>query len=171
MPCGNARSAKYRLDNSKKISAQRKNKYLVNPVPAKLRAKIWTKENKDRQKENNKKWHEANPESHKNSVKNYEQKNTWVNDVRNQNRRARKALAGGKLTKGLRDKLFNLQRGKCACGCGSKLDSNSHLDHIMPLALGGCNEDWNIQLLSPECNKQKHAKHPVDFMQQRGFLI
>lgn len=45
------------------------------------------------------------------------------------------------------------------------------MDHIMPLALGGTNTDDNIQLLCPTCNRSKHAKHPVDFMQQRGFLL
>jgi len=41
----------------------------------------------------------------------------------------------------------------------------------MPLALGGANADDNIQLLRSTCNQQKHAKHPVDFMQQKGFLL
>lgn len=41
----------------------------------------------------------------------------------------------------------------------------------MPLALGGANEDWNIQLLRQRCNNQKKAKHPVDFMQSKGYLL
>ena len=86
------------------------------------------------------------------------------------NRRARENTAGGNLSHGLADKLFKLQRGKCAC-CGLPLGEKYHLDHIMPLALGGANEDWNIQLLRQRCNNQKHAKHPIDFMQQRGFLL
>lgn len=42
---------------------------------------------------------------------------------------------------------------------------------IVPLALGGTNTDGNMQLLRSTCNQKKHAKHPVDFMQQRGFLL
>ena len=38
-------------------------------------------------------------------------------------------------------------------------------------ALGGLNADSNMQLLRAECNLQKSAKHPVDFMQSRGFLL
>lgn len=87
------------------------------------------------------------------------------------NRRARKLEGGGTLSKGLAGRLFAAQRGKCACGCGQPLGENYHLDHRMPLALGGTNTDNNIQLLRPLCNKQKHCKHPVDFMQQRGFLL
>ncbi len=36
---------------------------------------------------------------------------------------------------------------------------------------GGANIDGNIQLLTGLCNRQKHTKHPVDFMQERGFLL
>jgi len=36
---------------------------------------------------------------------------------------------------------------------------------------GGSNTDDNMQLLRKLCNLQKHAKHPVDFMQERGFLL
>ena len=87
-----------------------------------------------------------------------------------QNRRARKIAVGGKLSKGLTEKLYKLQRGKCAC-CGKLLGDNYHLDHRMPIALGGANEDWNIQLLRSTCNHEKHAKHPIDFMQERGYLL
>jgi 5-methylcytosine-specific restriction endonuclease McrA len=86
------------------------------------------------------------------------------------NRRARLALTGGKLSKGLSAKLFKLQRGLCPC-CQQPLGEDFHLDHIMPLALGGMNIDSNIQLLRKRCNHQKSAKHPIEFMQLRGFLL
>lgn len=87
------------------------------------------------------------------------------------NRRARIREVGGRLSIGIAARLFELQRGKCACGCKQPLGDDYHLDHRMPLALGGANEDWNIQLLRSTCNQQKHAKHPVDFMQSRGYLL
>jgi 5-methylcytosine-specific restriction endonuclease McrA len=87
-----------------------------------------------------------------------------------QNRNAKKRGNGGTLSRGLSEKLFKLQGGKCAC-CALPLGKNFHLDHIMPIALGGPNIDSNIQLLRPRCNIQKKAKHPVDFMQSRGFLL
>jgi 5-methylcytosine-specific restriction endonuclease McrA len=100
-------------------------------------------------------WAKANPE---------------VNRIKAQNRRALKRVNGGKLSKGLAEKLFKLQKGKCPC-CHQPLGENYHLDHIVPLALGGSNTDDNIQLLRSSCNNQKSAKHPIDFMQQRGFLL
>lgn len=88
-----------------------------------------------------------------------------------QNREAKKRANGGVLSKGLAQKLFKLQRGKCACGCKQSIGDNYHLDHIMPIALGGFNTDENIQLLRATCNQEKHAKHPIDFMQSKGFLL
>ncbi len=90
--------------------------------------------------------------------------------IHHQNRRSLTIAGGERLSKGLVEKLLILQRGKCVC-CGCDLDGKYHLDHIVPLALGGKNRDENMQLLLPLCNMQKHAKHPVDFMQSRGFLL
>lgn len=87
----------------------------------------------------------------------------------NKSKSIRRGCAG-RLSRGLSEKLFKLQRGKCAC-CRSSINNGFHLDHIEPLSKGGENEDLNIQLLCPSCNKSKHAKHPVDFMQERGFLL
>ena len=88
-----------------------------------------------------------------------------------QNRRAKKAMANGQLSPGLADRLMDLQRGLCAaCRCDLK-SSGRHLDHIQPLSKNGSNTDSNIQLLCPSCNSSKHSKHPIEFMQQRGFLL
>ena len=66
--------------------------------------------------------------------------------------------------------LLVLQRGRCAV-CRVQLGDDKHLDHIIPLAAGGGHEVGNFQWLCPPCNLSKHAKHPVDFMQSRGYLL
>lgn len=86
------------------------------------------------------------------------------------NRQARKKANGGALSHGIIEKLRLLQRGKCAC-CGKPLGNDFHLDHIIPLALGGANADSNVQLLASTCNLKKGAKHPIEFMQSKGFLL
>ena len=126
-----------------------------NRAKANASSAAWKAANKERRKATMAAWHKANPE---------------YTRIRNQNRRARKLESGGKLSKGLSVRLFKLQRGKCAC-CGQPLGTEYNLDHIMPIALGGSNTDDNIQLLRATCNKQKHAKHPIDFMQQKGYLL
>ena len=48
-------------------------------------------------------------------------------------------------------------RGKCA-QCGNsfdELDGELNVDHIIPLAEGGCNDLVNLQLLCAKCNKSK----------------
>lgn len=127
--------------------------YLSNMGKLKAKMASWYLNNTE--KANQTAWRKSNPEALR---------------ANRLNRRARECSAIGRLSKGLAAKLFKLQRGKCAC-CARPLGSKYHLDHVMPLALGGSNTDRNIQLLRPRCNQQKNAKHPVDFMQQRGFLI
>ena len=86
-----------------------------------------------------------------------------------QNRRARKLSNGGKLSQGLADKLLKIQGWKCNY-CKIDLGDDFHMDHIMPLKLGGQNTDDNIQILCPYCNCSKGAKHPLTFMQENGYV-
>lgn len=136
----NERTKKWHLENPEKARIARAARYAKNPEKVNIR---------------NKKWNLANPASKR---------------IQNHNRRARVNRKNVRLSKGIIEKLYKLQRGKCAC-CGKPLGDNYHLDHIMPLALGGENEDLNMQLLTKLCNLQKSAKHPTKFMQERGFLL
>jgi 5-methylcytosine-specific restriction endonuclease McrA len=101
--------------------------------------------------------------------KTWREKNREKTKIDRHNRRAT-LKARGKLTPGLTEKLYKLQFGRCAC-CKRPLGKNYHMDHIVPLALGGANTDDNIQLLHQKCNHQKGSKHPVDFMRQLGYLL
>ena len=129
--------------------------YVKNRESKILYAKEYYEANKEQLAPKKKAWQTANLESSRRS---------------DHKRRALKSRSGGALSKGLGEKLFSLQKGKCPC-CGLPLGDDYHMDHIIPLALGGPNTDDNIQLLRQRCNNQKHAKHPVDFMQSRGFLL
>lgn len=66
--------------------------------------------------------------------------------------------------------LLVVQKWRCVV-CRSDLKLGKNLDHVIPLASGGRHEIGNFQWLCPPCNGSKAAKHPVDFMQSRGFLI
>ena len=90
---------------------------------------------------------------------------------RQHTRRARIRGSGGVLSDGIIEKLMLLQRGHCAC-CRVRLEGvTPHLDHMIPLAAGGRNEDSNMQLLCASCNLAKFTKHPIDFMQSKGYLL
>lgn len=116
-------------------------------------------------------WASQNPEKIKRTLSAYYNSNKDKFKINVHNRRARIKGGGGRFSHGLADRLLTLQRGKCAC-CKTDLGASGfHIDHHMPIALGGSNTDDNAQLLCPTCNLSKHAKHPVDFMQQRGYLL
>lgn len=166
-PCDRAKSATYRAANPDKVrasmvawsAANQQKRQTSNAAYRAANAeklKAYRVANRERRITTTAAWYAANPDRGR---------------IKEQNRRARKRSAGGQLSPGLAAKLERLQRGKCACGCKQRLGDDYHLDHVMPIALGGANEDWNIQLLRSGCNMQKHATHPIEFMQQKGFLI
>lgn len=150
--------------------ASRAKWYAANTEKAKAYdAKLYT-DNPEKKKAVSAKWRADNPEKLKAYSAKYSASNSEIRRIHCHNYRARKRTNGGKLSRRLAERLYKFQRGKCAC-CGQPLGDDYHLDHIMPLALGGSNTDDNIQLLRQQCNNQKRAKHPIDFMQSRGFLL
>lgn len=115
-------------------------------------------------------WRAANPERQLEIHRRYRQNNLEVCRQRENAKRAMRLAAPGRLSVGIRKKLFTLQKGRCAC-CGDELGDDYHLDHIHPLASGGSNTDDNVQLLRRRCNQAKGKKHPVEFMQSKGYLL
>lgn len=127
-------------------------------------------ENKDKKKLDDAKYRARHPDKIKSKNAAYYAANKKTSLINYHNRQAKKLNNGNGISKNIAEKLFYLQHGKCAC-CGKSLSSGFHIDHIIPLFLGGKHEDSNIQLLTPRCNLQKSKKHPIDFFQSRGFLI
>lgn len=164
-----ARAARY-LANHDTEKATRAAWRAANPEKTKAACAAWQAANPEKKKANSAKWYASNTEKAKARAVAWNAAHPEIMRIHCHNRRARQR-ASGVLSKDLADKLFKLQRGKCACGCKQPLGSDYHLDHRMPLALGGSNTDDNMQLLTSTCNMQKGAKHPVTFMQQRGFLL
>lgn len=134
----------------------------------KNKEKILFYRSKDRLQKYSRTWYEKHKEEIKQKVSSYRKKN--VHKVRALNQYRRGLQRSGKLSQNIIEFLFAKQRGLCVC-CRQKLGQDFHLDHIIPLSLGGKNVDGNVQLLRSKCNLQKNAKHPVDFMQERGFLL
>lgn len=164
-----ANGTRWRLANPEKVKESKSKFHAKNPEKAKVYAAKWYAENAIQACASQKKYRERNPEKQKAKTAKYESENPDAKRIRKHNRRTRERANGGKLSKDIAIKLLNLQQGKCAC-CRIHLEKY-HLDHRMPLVLGGSNTDDNIQLLCPNCNLQKHVKHPVDFMQSRGYLL
>jgi hypothetical protein len=66
--------------------------------------------------------------------------------------------------------LLKLQGQRCA-NCLRSLDGGYHVDHIVPLVVGGANDRYNLQLLCPSCNCSKRACEPIEWAQRNGRLL
>ncbi|HQR22811.1 MAG TPA: HNH endonuclease signature motif containing protein [Burkholderiaceae bacterium] len=88
-----------------------------------------------------------------------------------QNRRARKRARAGKVSPDVAERLFKLQRGRCAACRVRFVRKQLELDHVVPLAVGGEHDDRNLQLLCMPCNRSKGTKAPEQFMRERGMLL
>jgi 5-methylcytosine-specific restriction endonuclease McrA len=150
--------------------------------------KAWRQNHREYDRARHKAYHEANREKHREKRKEYyaanrekyreqnrayqethrdrlrEQKDTYRRNnleayaVREANRRARKAKAGGS---------FTLQEWHDLCAyfsftclrCGRQApDIELTVDHVVPLSQGGRNSIENLQPLCRACNTSKHAR-------------
>lgn len=154
-PCQNMHQRNWRQFNLEKSKNYSRKYYEANRDKVLERKRKYCKENPDIRANINRNWKNSNPEKVKALKENY---------------RARKRGNGGKLSSNIVQTLFAKQGGKCVC-CGESLENGYHLDHIMPLALGGLNEDSNVQLLTPKCNLSKSDKHPKVWAREKGIVL
>jgi 5-methylcytosine-specific restriction endonuclease McrA len=121
-------------------------------------------------------WCAANPEKHRASADAWRKANpghvsAWLRANPDKataiarNRYARKKAADGRHTADDIERIYAEQCGGCAC-CGSELNGEYEVDHIVPLLLGGTNWPDNVQCLCVTCNRSKGHKHPAEFASQ-----
>jgi 5-methylcytosine-specific restriction endonuclease McrA len=140
--------AKWLRENRKKVRAYKTKWRLNNPEKMQQCRANWELNNPGKKKEASKKWEQNNPEK---------TRTKW------QNRRAKLLGAGGAYTVNDVKQLLVNQLNKCAnIFCRKELVSY-HIDHKIPLKLGGNNYSSNLQLLCPHCNCSKSAKHPLQW--------
>ena len=108
-------------------------------------------------------------ESRKNQIYTRMWRKNNPDKVREQKGR-RKGKCLGRLPRGTIVKLRELQKNRCAI-CSVVLPISYHVDHIIPLFLGGKHEPFNVQLTCGPCNVRKSAKDPIFYMQECGYLL
>ena len=161
-------TAVYVSANKEKISENKKKYYSENKSKIKHNTSEWAKKNP---KKRAAAYRASHPEKTNASVAKYRTAHPEVLKIQTHNRRVRKISNGGKLSIEAVPLIFLRQKGKCAI-CRTSLKKTSyHLDHIVPLFRGGKNINSNIQLTCPKCNLSKGSKDPIQFMQERGFLL
>jgi 5-methylcytosine-specific restriction endonuclease McrA len=165
---------------------------------ARQRANDWYKANPERVYRNNRKWAKANPQKVRASQRRYgtsqttrDQRREWIK-ANPEMRRAwalryylknkdkyrayqatRRALVrgtGGKHTPEDIKMIARRQGMKCIY-CRKSLKPRYHVDHVLPLVLGGSNDKGNLQLLCPQCNLSKGSRHPIEHANRLGMLL
>lgn len=176
-PCKNVKSALRYRENKEKIAAYHAALYaskIKDPEYRKTlveKSRAYRKQYPEKIKEQNMRRRAKDPEKAKAENRGWFKAHPEKRRFYEQKRRATKAKLMGNVSHDIEQRLFHKQSGKCACCKQSLKKTITNLDHIMPLALGGPHDDSNLQLLCRQCNNQKYAKHPVDFMRQKGFLL
>jgi 5-methylcytosine-specific restriction endonuclease McrA len=109
--------------------------------------RCWRADHPERAAESRRLWREANPEKRAAS---------------HRNRRARKLAAGGAHTAADVAAQYERQHGRCYY-CRVQVGMAYHVDHVIPLILGGSNGPENLVVACPACNLAKHARNPQEF--------
>lgn len=176
----------WREANPDKVRESKKAYYAANSENVRARSKAWREANSDKERARSKErywsdrdgvygrlkaWHAAHPNRTRDSIKAWRAANPDKNKEYKHRRRARKLEAGGTFTADEYKSLLEAQGHRCAV-CGADLrETGNHADHVVPLSKGGDNSILNIQALCPTCNLSKHDKDPIEFMNERGFLL
>lgn len=85
-------------------------------------------------------------------------------------RRAKISEVGGSFTLADIADLMEKQKGKCSWCLVPFGGRKPHVDHYMPLVLGGSNDKTNLRLLHQTCNLKKGKSHPLEFAKRNGLL-
>lgn len=150
-------------ENKESIAERKKLYYLANRDEISEKTRKYRASHPEKMRLRFKKYYENNKEKHRASVKSWGDRNPDSLRAFSQKRRCAEKNAEGSFSASDIQRIFEVQFGMCT-GCGDPLESSGgnkyHVDHVMPISLGGSNWPSNLQLLCPRCNHSKNAKHP-----------
>jgi len=147
-----ARAAAYRAENKEDIAARAAVYYAENKEYIAARMAAYRADNKERIAAQRAAYQAAHPEK---------------GNARTRNRLARIVGNGGTHAAVDIQAQYDRQKGRCYY-CDTLVGDDYHVDHVIPLILGGSNGPDNLVVACPTCNTSKGAKHPMDYA---GMLL
>jgi len=170
----NKRAKEWRAKNLERARAAGRQRAARDSEKNSKRAREWRAENLEYARETCLEWRSENLEY----AREYSRKAYAANKFRHREyrakRRTRIKAQLGVVSPNIINTLFREQHGFCHnpyCMADLVFVKSFHLDHIMPLALGGMHEDANLQLLCSGCNLSKGAKHPDEWDAKRCATV
>jgi len=162
--------AEYRLSHAKQKRQTAKAYYAANCEQRKQETARWYYENRDRALQQRKLYRRNTRAQKADYDKAYAAENRDKIAVIKRRYRARSRNASGDHTIEQIRAMLTQQRYRCS-GCGNSIRKGYHVDHVMPLVLGGSNDISNIQLLCGRCNCAKGGMHPLTWAKYIGRLL
>lgn len=135
------------------------------------RGREYVAKTKDKRKGYNQEYYKNNQSVIKNRVKQWATDNpekARAHSRATQLRRRVILATQEKLTPELIQEMYELQGGRCLY-CDIALFDNYHVDHIIPVALGGGNDFDNLCIACPFCNQSKSDKLLTEWEEVRGW--
>lgn len=181
----NEKKRKWRHENSEKARKQQAASYIRNLEYNRKARKEYREKNRERTLQILKEYWGKNREELRRKKREHYQKNKERlrkegNEYKRNNRakyrvwainyEARKRNAEGKHSVADINKLYELQKGKCAI-CFCCLKKGYHVDHIKSLKRGGSNWPSNLQLLCPRDNCSKKTLDNIEYAKRLGRLL
>lgn len=156
--CSRTSSAVWKTANRERVLAKGRAYYSANYGQRVAASRKWKSANRERDRENNRAWRDANTERARENSRAWAAANPDRIRAAAHRRRAKKACAVPQrwtVDSSLSDPL--------ACWwCGrGLLGADSHVDHVLPIALGGPADQANEVPACSGCNTRKGAKHPL----------
>src|SRR5215472_2579692 len=155
-----------RLKRSRpEYAAKLRARYAKNPGKYIAMVEAYTEANRDKVRVRRKKHREANKERLNAKTRAWAKANPQKRRVGERNREARERGATGSHTYADIQAIGEAQGWRCAY-CPADIASGYHIDHYLPIALGGTNDRANLRLACAPCNQSKHDLHPDDWLRR-----
>jgi len=140
---------------------------------SRIRNRQWLKDNPEKSRAKSNKLYVKHHEYIKARSLKYQKENPMVSVICQENRRAKLKEVGGRASRDEIDDIFEKQGYLCVY-CRKDLKNANlkerHIDHIMPIFLGGSGDIGNLQILCAPCNHKKGRKHPDVFEKMIGYI-